>query len=398
MTWRRVNEVISGDILTVTVEKLVEGGRGLARTEEGVIFVEGALPGERAVCRLVKRNKGYAEAQTVEILVPSPMRAQPFCPLYGECGGCDLQHLSPRFQAELKRDILQENLRRIGGIGMEKPIPAISGNDREYRIRARFHPASGEGGEPRLGFFRRKTRNPVALSRCPLLVPQLNRLIADPGEVLAKAEERGEAVIVAAAEPDRYAVGDEELSITLLAKQFRTRADLFFQANPPLFSRLLEDALAGLTGCCAADLYSGVGTAAAFLTERFTEVTAVELNPLCLRYARENLPSTVEIRAEAAERWLSEAEKRKGSRLDLLVVDPPRTGLTPEAVRSIMKIRPARLLYISCSSVTLSRDLKLLTGAYAIERIGAYDLYPHTSHLETAVVLSDVHPKDDGKA
>ncbi len=388
MVKRRANNVNSRDALTVTVEKLIEGGRGLARTERGVVFIEGALPGEKAVCRLIKQSRGYAEAQAVEILTPSPMRAQPFCPLYGECGGCDLQHLSPQFQAELKRDILQENLRRIGGIETAEPIPAISGNDQGYRIRARFHPTSGKDEEARLGFFRRKTRDPVALDRCPLLAPQLNRLLAAPREALAEAAEGRKTAIYAAAEENRYAVGDEELSIKLLTKQFRTRADLFFQANPPLFGRLLEDALAGLEGKCAADLYSGVGTAAAFLSERFAEVTAVELNPLCLRYARENLPSTVDIQAEAAERWLSETEKQKSSPLDLLVVDPPRTGLTPQVIRSIRKIRPARLLYISCSSVTLSRDLKLLTGVFTIERIGAYDLYPHTSHLETAVLLS----------
>lgn len=407
----------------MTVEKLVQGGRGFARTPNGVLFIEGALPGEVVLCRPVrgKSRKGYSEAETVEVVTPSSLRAQPICPYYGICGGCDLQHLSAEAQPGMKRTILLENLRRIGGLSDAGEVSITAGVAEQYRVRARFQLADTEtdtesnpkphrGGNTdrkqlKAGFFQRGSHNVVPIQRCPLLIPELNALLEEPA-LLERAAgisqkdslSKQQKGVFAAANAACYALGKEEITLQVLDKNFLTQPRLFFQSNPALFGILVKDFLDGLQGDHAADLYSGVGTLAAFLADNFTRITAVEQNPGCRHYTEQNLPAHANVFSKSVEEWVSTAEKQP---VDLLTVDPPRTGLSPETVTAILKMRPAKILYISCDSATFSRDLKILTGIgissgtdvgksrtrYEIQRIGAYDLYPHTSHLETAALL-----------
>jgi 23S rRNA (uracil1939-C5)-methyltransferase len=423
------------NLLRVTIEKLVQGGRGFARTANGVLFIEGALPGEVVLCRPFsgKSRKGYSEAETVEVVTPSPLRAQPICPYYGICGGCNLQHLSAEAQPEMKRTILLENLRRIGGLGDAGEVTITAGVSEQYRVRARFQltdsdPDPDPDPEPsrkprnggntdrkqlKAGFFQRGSHSVVPIQRCPLLIPELNALLEDPalrewaaGIAQKDSLSKQQKGVYAAANPAGYALGKEEITLQILDKNFLTQPRLFFQSNPALFGTLVKDFLGGLQGDHAVDLYSGVGTLASFLADNFTRITAVEQNPDCRYYAEQNLPAHAKVFSKSVEAWVRTAEKQP---IDLLAVDPPRTGLSKETVTAILKIRPAKILYISCDSITFSRDLNILTGIgsgsgpgpgpgsgpevdtsrtrYEIQRIGAYDLYPHTSHLETAALL-----------
>jgi len=380
---------MESDTFKIIVEKLVQGGKGFARTPDGVVFIEGALPGEEVVCRVVERKKDYINAVAVEILKSSEFRTDPICPYYGICGGCDLQHLAADEQSVLKGQILQENLSRIGGISYSTNIPVYSGATTGYRNRARFQ---GDAKHEAAGFFGRRSVSVVPIDFCPVLVPKLNELLQKPEKLIkaavraAKGRRRRQAGVYAAANETLYAIEHQELAIQVNGKQFKTEPEVFFQSNKEIFSQLVENMISDLSGGNAVDLYSGVGTIAAFLEDKFSRVTAVERNPSCLKYAKKNLSPSVQLVTQSVESWVSGISDMK---IDLLSVDPPRTGLSSDASSTIIKLQPNQILYISCDSVTFSRDLKLLSlrGGYSLKRLEAYDLYPHTSHLETAALL-----------
>ena len=380
---------MESDRLKIVVEKLVQGGKGFARTPDGVVFIEGALPGEEVICRIVEQKKDYSNAVAEEILKPSEYRTEPICPYYGVCGGCDLQHLAAEEQPVLKGRILQENLSRIGGISYSTKIPVYSGTTTGYRNRARFQ---GDAEHGAAGFFGRRSGSVVPIEFCPVLVPKLNELLQKPENLIkaavraAKGRRRRQTGVYAAANETLYAIEHQELSIQVNGKQFKTEPEVFFQSNKEVFGQLVENMIADLSGGDAVDLYSGVGTIAAFLEDTFSRVTAVERNPLCLTYAKKNLSPSIQLVTQSVESWVSGISDMK---IDLLSVDPPRTGLSSDAISTIIKLQPRQILYISCDSVTFSRDLKLLTmkGGYSLNRLEAYDLYPHTSHLETAALL-----------
>ena len=379
---------MESDTFRIVVEKLVQGGKGFARTPDGVVFIEGALPGEEVSCRYVDKKKDYSNAVAVEVLKPSEYRTEPICPYYGICGGCDLQHLAAEEQSKLKGQILQENLNRIGGISYTIKIPVYSGATTGYRNRARFQ---GDAKKESVGFFGRRSGSIVPIDFCPVLVPKLNELLQKPDKLInasvrAKGRRRIQSGVFAAANEIMYAIGHQELSLQVNGKQFKTEPEVFFQSNREVFSTLVENMVSDLSGENAVDLYSGVGTIAAFLEDKFNRVTAVERNPLCLKYAKKNLSASVQIVSQSVESWVAGISDRK---IDLLAVDPPRTGLSADAAATIIKLQPKQILYISCDSVTFSRDMKLLAakGGYSLSRLEAYDLYPHTSHLETGALL-----------
>jgi len=380
---------MESDTFRIVVEKLVQGGKGFARTPDGVVFIEGALPGEEVSCRYTERKKDYSNAVVIEIHKPSEYRTDPICPYYGICGGCDLQHLAVEEQAKLKCLILQENLSRIGGIAYPTNIPVYSGAAIGYRNRARFQ---GDAKKKSAGFFGRRSGSVVPIDFCPVLVPKLNELLQKPDTLInaavraSKGRRRIQSGVFAAANESMYAIEHQELSLQVKEKQFITEPEVFFQSNKEVFGKLIDNMISELSGENAVDLYSGVGTIAAFLDDGFSRVTAVERNPLCLKYAKKNLSSSVQIVSESVESWVSGISDMK---IDLLSVDPPRTGLSADAAATIIKLQPKQILYISCDSVTFSRDMKLLAakGGYSLSRLEAYDLYSHTSHLETGALL-----------
>lgn len=367
--------------MRVEIEKLVQGGYGLARTSEGVLFIPGALPGEEVSCTVTEKKKNFSFAVLEELHSRSSKRREPICDYYPLCGGCDLQHVTPEGEAELKEGILFENLERLGGFHDLAPVKVVQGEESGCRRRVRFQ---FQGNA--LGFFRAGSHVMEAITHCPMLSSPLNTLLKDPESTCSRSK-RQAGGIFAAANEDEAAVDEEPIVLQMGGKEFSTLPKLFFQSNPDLFAQLLEDALSGVEGRRAVDLYSGVGVIAAFLAGRFERVTAVERERLCRDFAKNNLPDSVKIVSQSVEKWIRRKEVHEP---DLLVVDPPRDGLSKDARNAVHGLKPQRLLYISCNPATFSRDLKALTAAegFSVERMGAYNLYPNTSHLETFAMLN----------
>lgn len=410
--------------IDVRIEKIVYGGDGLGRADGQAVFVPFTAPGDMARVRVVERKKGFLRAELVEILEPGPGRREAPCPYFGPCGGCQLQHLTYEAQREAKIGFVSEALRRTGRIDWPHPISLRAAPDHEfgYRTRATGHIEAGaaarEGGatfesgatseagampeagaaEPtRFGFYAHKSHRVVDIESCPLLVPELDaawRAVRAEPSALARARDvelaAGDRAV--AAHPPVAGVGGRDLEAIVLGRAYRFGPRAFFQVNRFMLEALVLAAVGGEAGEetveNAIDLYSGVGLFTIPLAERARRVVAVEADAGAVAYARENCAAAgatgVEFRAEPVERWL---ERARGP-VDLALLDPPRGGLGVDASRALARLRPGRIVYVSCDPNTLARDLRaMLDAGYELESVEALDLFPQTYHVETVARL-----------
>ncbi len=430
--------------LLVQIEKLIHGGRGLAHDGAMAVFVEGVLPGEAVRVQLGRMRKGYAEGRRLEIVTPSSARTAPPCPVYGRCGGCQLQHANAAAQLELKRAILQETLARVGGLTDVAVPPLVPSPDvYGYRSRARLAVSVPARGAPSLAYFEEGSHRLVPIVQCPLLAPRLNEAVAHlthvlagsramasrlqevrlglsvtTGEVvlqyLAERCERAQAeawfervrtgfagvkgqVMVAGrgARHRRWVDGDSTLTEDACGLRLRCTDRSFVQANWQLNQALAATVTAWAleakqdTPLRVLELYAGIGNFGLLLARAGALVTFVEGNASALadaRYnARVNHVGRCRFRSESAETFLAGGE---AGEYDLVLMDPPRTGLSKEALAGLVHLKPGRILYLSCDPPTLARDLRAVQEAgYRVARLQGSDMFPQTMHIETLVEL-----------
>ena len=430
----------------VEIEKPVYGGACLTRIEGKAVFVPFTLPGEQARVRITQSKPGYTTAEVDEIIRAAPERITPACPHFGACGGCHYQHADYATQLALKQAILRETLERGGARVLEK-IDVLSGEPWRYRNRIRL--AFDAAGK--LGYRGRRSRVVVPLRECPIAAPLLVEAARSFTEVLREftpalrpteialfcdAAETTLLATVFTASPiklrfDALAlalhkripalIGAElaaegrpgqqprtlaqwgAASLDYRAAGFDYRVDhgAFFQINRWLVDSLVERVVAGHNGSLAWDLFAGVGLFARLLAARFEHVVAVESSPSATQALAANLKGTTGIpvksdtldflRAHATHRT---AGASSGSAIpdlivpDLIVVDPPRTGLGAEICSLLSEIAAPALVYVSCDPATLARDLRaLIASGYQIQSITLADLFPQTFHLETVVQM-----------
>lgn len=369
--------------LEVTIEKLVNGGEGLARLpadargRREVIFVPFTLPGER-----VRVEREGRRVRLIEILEPSPERIAPGCEYFGRCGGCQLQHISAAQQLALKRSILLETLQRTGGVVWEGAVQEHAAEPWGYRNRVRLQAQPGVG----TGYYEAGSHRVLPVTHCPIASAAINQEIAELAA--APVSERAE-IELAADNRDGGLHEDAPLAFTVAGRSYRVSPGAFFQVNRYLAEAMVAVVTAGEQGEAALDLFSGVGLFAVPLTETFARVEAVEANPVAAKDLRHNLAAArtaaVTVAAMPALTYLRE---RSGTAVDLLVADPPRAGLGPELTAAIIALAPARLHLVSCDPATLGRDLRqLLAADYDIGEMHLLDLFPQTAHIETVVKL-----------
>jgi 23S rRNA (uracil1939-C5)-methyltransferase len=379
-----MTEAGAAGTVRLRIERLVAGGDALAFLDGKAVFVPFALPGEEVLASLEEVKRDYSRARLVEVLEPSRHRASPACPIYGECGGCNLQHLEYARQVEEKALIVGEAFSRNARIDAGR-VSAAPSVPLAYRNRMQLHFTPTR----RLGFMRRSSSEVVEARTCPVALRPLQAWIEE-----RSGTDRGYAEMARyVAGKDRFLAfgyGDEVwlegqrdvVSVSVAGRPIRFHLKGFFQSNLGLLGRLVTDALAGLSGGRAADLYCGVGLFGSFLSASFESVVCVEENPYAVALAKENLGgSRHEFHALSVEDWTRTASA--GKAFDLVVADPPRTGLS-HAVRAwLERARVSALAYVSCDPVTLARDSgELVRSGYALESVKAYDFYPQTSHVE----------------
>lgn len=382
----------------VTIERLLPGGVGLAHAEGLTIFVSLAAPAD--IVRIeIERVRGKVAFATIkEIIKPSPVRVEPPCPYFGRCGGCDFQQLDYEGQLKAKVEIIRDCLHRIAQVEISSEIEIYpSPTEWHYRSRAswQFDPKTGY-----LGYFERGSHSVCDVEFCAILVPELQQTLEDLRVRL------NDESFPAESRQFEAAAGNEGVSVSPAFANFDTRevsrsfdnetyyfsARAFFQVNQTLAEPLIAKATGDMHGEVAIDLYSGAGLFTLPLSRRFQRVISVEANPTAASFARRNLQraglSNGKVVTARVDEWLRHNSSLSGS-VDLLVLDPPRSGVEDRVVAGILAVRPRRISYVSCDPATLARDLKkLFAGGYLLDSVAAFDMFPQTHHVETVVVLT----------
>ncbi len=367
----------------VKIEKLITGGLGLAHLDDRTIFVKDALPSEVVECSLVQEKKNYSLYQCEKVLIQSPERITPQCKYYGLCGGCDLANLSAKASASAKEAIVKDNIVRIGKVDYPyETLPSLYSTLDDYRIRVRFHV---DLKNKRIGFLREKDSTLIAIDHCPCLTKALNDLLRTKKEILEVAKRiklekgtnrYGYVEVPLLEGSDGISFGSNRVKVL----DYTVDATCFFQSNIKVLPAMLESVKAEAIGETIMDLYSGVGTFSHLFPDK--KVYAVEKYKGCLQYSKLNAPHAHSVTDDVFV-W---AKRKTREDIDTIIVDPPRVGLQKEVPALLLSFNPKRIIYVSCDSVTLARDIPLFLP-YKVKKLQVFDLYPGSHHEECMVVL-----------
>lgn len=443
-----------GQEFEVKIHGLAFGGRGVGRTDDGMVaFVEGALPGSTVAAVAGSSKKRFVEARAVRVIEPSAHAVEPFCPHYPACGGCDVQDLDYAEQLVWKRRFVADNLERLGKVdpalvAEAKASPALT----RHRNKMEFAFA-GSGASLVLGLRKRGSAEVIGIADCPvaagpvadvlgaarelaarsgiaafdpatgrglwrhlvLRVPGSGKqamahliVAQDPAKAdaardmargLARAVPALTSVVlstrrarsmVASGDHQRLVVGEDHITEKLGNCTFRISAEAFFQTNTAGAELLLAEVMdaAALTGAETVwDLYCGGGGLTLPLARKAHQVIGFEQSSQAIADAEANarLNKVNNVRFVAGD--VAATVRGAVGAPEVVVVDPPRSGLAPGVVKELMKAAAPRLVYVSCNPATLGRDVRLLGQAYKVTRSAPVDLFPHTGHVESVTLL-----------
>jgi tRNA/tmRNA/rRNA uracil-C5-methylase (TrmA/RlmC/RlmD family) len=419
----------AGAVIELDIEKAAAGGRMLARHEGQVVLVWGAIPGERVRARIERAGRGVLYAETTEVVSASPDRRD--AAMDWRCGGTVFAHINYPRQLALKGEIIQDALGRIGHVPLPAPPPVIASPERGYRMRARLHARDG-----RIGFFREGTHDVCDVASTGQLGSATGDWIAAAQGLLKR--ERGLAGLeiaenvpgnqraihldlhegadavpfarltaiapltgLSAQRADRQTAdrlaGEPFVTDTLKvssdsAATLTLRRDVraFFQGNRFLIERLVHHVTSLVPPEPVVDLYAGVGLFGLSLAAAGADrVTLVEGDPISgadLQVNAEPFRPRARVEHRSVETFLKSTTPPARA---TFMVDPPRTGISKEALAGIIRHQPARIVYVSCDVATLARDTRmLLNGGYELADLSGFDLFPNTAHVESVAVFT----------
>lgn len=428
-------------------------GLGVVKKDGFPLFVKQLLEGEEAklVVTKVKKTYGYGRVQKIQTF--SDQRREPFCPLANVCGGCQLQHMSETEQKKFKRQLVQDVIDRIAKLNVQVADVISMEHPFAYRNKGQI-PVGKVGDQIVCGFYRIHSNDIVDMESCPIQSDEINRVLAcirrlfhvylqavpflrhilikhafHTGQIMVvfiarKKEISGlremiddlvkeirsiQSVILNVNQrADNVILGDEEYVLygerTIIDKihdlSFCISSKSFYQVNPSqtevLYGKVLE--FAQLTGEeTVLDLYCGVGTISMFLAQKAKSVVGIEIVPQAIEDAKRNAAlnslTNVQFVCSDAAAYASEVSGKQ-KKIDVVVVDPPRKGCDELTLNSIVRMQPGRIVYVSCNPSTLARDLRILEDqGYRTEVVQPVDMFPHTYHVETVVLMSRVEAK-----
>ncbi len=408
--------------LTIKVERSAYGGLSIGRHEGKIVMISGAvLPGETVEAIIEDERKDYIRAAARKILEPSPFRIEPACEYFGVCGGCQFQHIPYEMQIRLKEDILIDCLARQAQIQTALSEPLINRNPWHYRLRGQFKIFRGS-----IGFYRENTRQLVEIDKCFLMMEKINEFLGKIRTILSNdavkeihitcSEESAAALIksvpaIESASDTKalaemflnlgfsglfietqnkkiYRFGKTCITLKLPDNQKYTVSPMtFFQSHWKLNQMVIEfitGRLQPVKGRKILDLYAGAGNFSIPLAAD-AEVTAVEENPYAVADGKRN----IEINRIKNYRFISSSDKdfRSEQKFDIVILDPPRAGVSNRLIETVLSLMPEEIIYISCNPSTLARDLKKLLNRYHLESVRMIDFFPHTFHIEALAHL-----------
>jgi len=393
-----------GERVTLSLVAWGRLGEALAQHQGMDVFVLGGIPGEKVEAEIVRVQRKYAAARVIQVLEPSPDRVAPPCPYYGECTGCQWQHLGYASQLNAKRERVADALRRVGGF-IDQPVLEVIPSPEQYGYRnhARFSVRRESGA---LGFVHRETHRFVRIDRCMLMHNGINQHLAQLQDrcsetsqlSLRMGQDTGDFLIQPALKNPAVPLptGQKHYRDSVAGTVFRVSSPSFFQVNTRQAQQVIavvRDALK-LTGAeVLVDAYTGVGAFAVLLAPYVRQVVAVEESSAAVADARENARGLTNVDFVLGK--TEEVLDNLGIQPDAVVLDPPRAGCQPQALDALARLRPRRVAYVSCDPETLARDLKVLCrDAYHLELVQPLDMFPQTYHVECVATLA-ARPSDN---
>ncbi|MGI8960819.1 MAG: class I SAM-dependent RNA methyltransferase [Bryobacteraceae bacterium] len=393
--------------VTVEIERLVYQGDGLARLDGQVVLMPFVLPGEQVSVTTSRVNNGLLRGFSPQVLKSASARTIPRCEYFANCGGCHYQHATYAFELEQKREILCETLLRLGGIAYENDIHVISGDPWHYRNRIQLQFDNGN-----FGFRKAHSHELCAITHCEISSPVLNEVISklqwatkqpewprflrslqiftNEAELQLNVLESMRSVaprFFRWCETFLPSIVPGALEYRAAGHTFRISRGSFFQVNRFLIDALVEEVGGDKAGVRAVDLYAGVGLFSSALSKRFKAVDAVERGANAYRDL-EWYTNRGEANIRAVNRSAEDFVRDLNDPPDLIVADPPSTGLGSDVTAELLRIAAPKLTIVSCDPATLARDLRKLLANYRIERLTLIDLFPRTYHFETVAHLA----------
>jgi tRNA/tmRNA/rRNA uracil-C5-methylase (TrmA/RlmC/RlmD family) len=367
-------DLIPGNKISVTISDIAFGGEGVARFEEFVIFVPFVITGEQVEIEIIEVKKRFARAKLLKVISPSPKRVEPPCPYFGECGGCQYQHIDYAEQLRVKHKQIVDLFDRVGKfpgalIDPVVPCPQPYGYRNRIMVRSQWDKFKQALN---IGFIRYDNRLVVDIEDCKIAEPALNEKLR---EVRKNPPPRGGLKVVLRIPPENWDLP----------------RDSFFQNNFFLLPKLVESVRERLRDSGSRfliDTYCGVGFFSVELGDLVEKFVGIEVD----------MPAIVAARKNAARRNLTNGEFIGGRTEELLpgligrfdrsvttiILDPPRTGCVPETMQLLEQVRPSQIIYVSCHPATLARDLNVLcsSGVFRLEKVVPHDMFPQTQHVE----------------
>jgi len=384
--------------VVVEISALTNLGSGLGRVEGWVVMVPFALPGEKVRVRVWRNRKNYSEADLLDVIEPSKDRVEPVCPLFGECGGCQYQHLDYAAQLRWKTHQIEELLEKIGEIENPQVQPAHP-SPLQYAYRSKITPhfqKKREGKPMNIGFLRIGSRSIVDVPQCPIATKAINEALpTERDSVLSGRRKFRKGATLLLRDSYEGVATDPKKNISQKVGQllFQFQAGEFFQNNPFILPEMVDYVINEARGediRYLVDAYCGVGVFSLSASSYFEKLVGVEINAQAVNLANANATLN---KVENCEFTIGKAESLFSSidcdpEATSVIIDPPRKGCGNHFLKILAAYGPKKIIYVSCDPATQARDIKTLLGmAYKLNKTQPFDLFPQTRHIESVATL-----------
>ena len=363
--------------MKVKVEKLDYFGRGIARIDNKICFIENALPNEEVEIEIIREKNKYQEAIVTKYISTSEDRIEVDCPYYNKCGGCNLRHISYEKENEFKQSKVKDLLKHIGNIDV-KVNDIITGPEYNYRNKVTLH----QEGTKR-GYYEKRSNNIININKCLLLDDNINNnmhsIDTDDNEIIIRVSNNSKELLLNE---------DKSIITNIGDKYFYVSKNSFFQVNKYITKDLYDLVRKSINkkyNKCL-DLYCGTGTIGIYISDLVNNVIGIDYNYSNIEDANNNRDlnkvNNIDFICDKVENKIDTFND-----IDLIIVDPPRSGLDNKTKEYIKKINPEKIIYVSCDPATLARDLKDLSEKYNIVEVTPVNLFPRTFHCESISIL-----------
>ncbi|MDP2267838.1 MAG: class I SAM-dependent RNA methyltransferase [Deltaproteobacteria bacterium] len=394
----------AGEVVNIRIEDVAFGGSGVGRVQGMAVFVPFTVTNDEVEVEIISVRKKFAVAEVMRILQPSAFRAAPLCRYFGQCGGCQLQHIVYEQQLAIKEKQVRDIFVRLGNF----PSPPVSGiipspGRFHYRGKADYHARMGEDGRPlSLGFMKGASETVLDIARCEIVEESINRSCQALRTALLEKEGKYRHIIWSSREGGKIiAVPDDDANRPLIDRVVQNRHLAvpyggFFQINTTLLDGLVAQVLklAALTGGeTVIDAYCGAGLFSLFVAPLAGSVVGIEINGPDVQCARENLQAagfmnTLFLQGDVGEVMKRDFTQRR-RKADVVILDPPRSGCNRSVLDAVRKTAAKKVIYISCNPATQARDMRyLVESGFTLECLQPLDMFPQTGHIEVIGLLT----------